>query len=182
MPDLLLEFFSEEIPARMQAKAADDLRKLVTDALVEAGLVYEGAKAFVTPRRLTLSVHGVPVKSAGPEGRAQRPQSRRAGAGHRRVRQGGGAQVDLRRQGAAGQEGRFLRRGDGEGRAAGHRRDRGHRAEGGEGLPVAEVDALGRGFGERGRADLGAAAAFHRRHVRPGDRRAGGGALCGRRR
>ena len=63
MPDLLLEFFSEEIPARMQAKAADDLRKLVTDALVEAGLVYEGATAFVTPRRLALSVHGVPVKS-----------------------------------------------------------------------------------------------------------------------
>jgi glycyl-tRNA synthetase beta chain len=63
MPDLLLEFFSEEIPARMQAKAADDLKKLVTDALVEAGLVYEGAKAFVTPRRLTLSVHGVPANS-----------------------------------------------------------------------------------------------------------------------
>ncbi|HEU4659390.1 MAG TPA: glycine--tRNA ligase subunit beta, partial [Pseudolabrys sp.] len=62
MPDLLLEFFSEEIPARMQAKAADDLRKMVTDRLVAAGLVYEGAKAFVTPRRLTLSVHGVPVK------------------------------------------------------------------------------------------------------------------------
>jgi len=62
MPELLLEFFSEEIPARMQAKAADDLRKLVTDALVEAGLVYEGAKAFVTPRRLTLSVHGVPAR------------------------------------------------------------------------------------------------------------------------
>ena len=63
MPDLLLEFFSEEIPARMQAKAADDLKKLVTDALVEAGLVYEGAKAFVTPRRLALSVHGVPANS-----------------------------------------------------------------------------------------------------------------------
>jgi glycyl-tRNA synthetase beta chain len=63
MPDLLLEFFSEEIPARMQAKAADDLRKLVTDALVEAGLVYEGAKAFATPRRLALSVHGVPANS-----------------------------------------------------------------------------------------------------------------------
>jgi glycyl-tRNA synthetase beta chain len=62
MPDLLLEFFSEEIPARMQAKAADDLRKLVTDALVEAGLVYEGAKAFVTPRRLALSVHGIPAR------------------------------------------------------------------------------------------------------------------------
>ncbi len=62
MPDLLLEFFSEEIPARMQARAAEDLQKLVTGRLVDAGLVYEGAKAFVTPRRLALAVHGVPVK------------------------------------------------------------------------------------------------------------------------
>jgi glycyl-tRNA synthetase beta chain len=62
MPDLLLEFFSEEIPARMQAKAADDLRKLVTDKLVVAGLPYEGAKAFATPRRLALAVHGVPAR------------------------------------------------------------------------------------------------------------------------
>jgi glycyl-tRNA synthetase beta chain len=62
MPDLLLEFLSEEIPARMQARAADDLKKIVTDRLVEAGLVYEGAKAFATPRRLTLSVHGVPAR------------------------------------------------------------------------------------------------------------------------
>jgi glycyl-tRNA synthetase beta chain len=62
MPDLLLEFLSEEIPARMQARAADDLKKMVTDRLVAAGLVYEGAKAFATPRRLTLSVHGVPVR------------------------------------------------------------------------------------------------------------------------
>ena len=62
MPDLLLELFSEEIPARMQARAAEDLRKAVTDRLVAAGLVYEGARAFVTPRRLTLAVHGVPVR------------------------------------------------------------------------------------------------------------------------
>ena len=62
MPELLLELFSEEIPARMQARAAEDLRKAVTDRLVGAGLVYEGAKAFVTPRRLTLSVHGVPAR------------------------------------------------------------------------------------------------------------------------
>jgi glycyl-tRNA synthetase beta chain len=62
MPDLLLELFSEEIPARMQARAADDLRKLVTDRLVDAGLVYEGAKAFVTPRRLALAVEGIPVR------------------------------------------------------------------------------------------------------------------------
>jgi glycyl-tRNA synthetase beta chain len=60
MPDLLLELFSEEIPARMQARAAEDLRKAVTDRLVAAGLLYEGAKAFVTPRRLALAVHGVP--------------------------------------------------------------------------------------------------------------------------
>ncbi len=62
MPDLLLEFLSEEIPARMQAKAADDLRRIVTDRLVQAGLVYEGAKAFATPRRLALTVQGVPVR------------------------------------------------------------------------------------------------------------------------
>jgi glycyl-tRNA synthetase beta chain len=62
MPDLLIELFSEEIPARMQARAADDLRKLVTDRLVAAGLVYEGAKAFATPRRLALTVQGVPAQ------------------------------------------------------------------------------------------------------------------------
>ncbi len=64
MPDLLLELFSEEIPARMQAKAADDLRRMVTDKLVAEGLVYEGAKAFATPRRLTLTVHGVPARQS----------------------------------------------------------------------------------------------------------------------
>ncbi|EJN15141.1 glycyl-tRNA synthetase, tetrameric type, beta subunit [Bradyrhizobium sp. YR681] len=62
MPDLLLELFSEEIPARMQAKAADDLRRMVTDKLVAEGLVYEGAKAFSTPRRLALTVHGIPAR------------------------------------------------------------------------------------------------------------------------
>jgi glycyl-tRNA synthetase beta chain len=62
MPDLLLEFLSEEIPARMQARAADDLRRIVTDQLVAAGLTYEGAKAFAGPRRLALSVHGVPAR------------------------------------------------------------------------------------------------------------------------
>jgi glycyl-tRNA synthetase beta chain len=64
MPDLLLEFFSEEIPARMQKRATDDLRRLVTDGLVAAGLTYEGAKAFATPRRLALTVHGMTARSA----------------------------------------------------------------------------------------------------------------------
>ena len=62
MPDLLLELFSEEIPARMQRRAADDLKKLVTDALVERGFLYEGAKAFSTPRRLALHVAGLPAR------------------------------------------------------------------------------------------------------------------------
>ena len=62
MPDLLLELFSEEIPARMQAGAAADLKRLVTDALVAAGLLYEGAESFVTPRRLALQVAGLPPR------------------------------------------------------------------------------------------------------------------------
>ena len=49
MPDLLLELFSEEIPARMQAKAAEDLKSLVTNGLVEAGLTYASAASFATP-------------------------------------------------------------------------------------------------------------------------------------
>jgi glycyl-tRNA synthetase beta chain len=64
MPDLLFELFSEEIPARMQARAVDDLRRMVTDKLVAEGLVYEGAKAFATPRRLALTVHGIPARQA----------------------------------------------------------------------------------------------------------------------
>jgi len=62
MPDLLLELRSEEIPARMQRRAAEDLKKLVTDALVERGFLYEGAKAFATPRRLALHVAGLPAR------------------------------------------------------------------------------------------------------------------------
>jgi glycyl-tRNA synthetase beta chain len=63
MPNLLIELFSEEIPARMQAKAADDLRRMVTDGLVEAGLTYAGAAAFNTPRRLALSIDGLSSES-----------------------------------------------------------------------------------------------------------------------
>lgn len=63
MPDLLLELFSEEIPARMQRKAAEDLKSLVTNALVDRGCVYEGAKAFSTPRRLTLHIAGLPARA-----------------------------------------------------------------------------------------------------------------------
>ncbi len=64
MPELLLELFSEEIPARMQSRAAQDLRAAVTNALVDKGLVYEGAQAHATPRRLVLSVEGLPAATA----------------------------------------------------------------------------------------------------------------------
>src|SRR5436190_7736842 len=62
MPDLLFELFSEEIPARMQVRAAENLKKAVTGKLVDAGLVYDGARAFATPRRLALTVQGIPTR------------------------------------------------------------------------------------------------------------------------
>ena len=61
MPDLLLELFSEEIPARMQAGAARDLERLTVGALSDRGLLFEGIKAFAGPRRLTLAVSGLPA-------------------------------------------------------------------------------------------------------------------------
>ncbi len=63
MPDLLIELFSEEIPARMQARAADDLKKLITNGLVEAGLTYASAGVFATPRRLCLTIDGLTAES-----------------------------------------------------------------------------------------------------------------------
>jgi glycyl-tRNA synthetase beta chain len=62
MADLLLELFSEEIPARMQPQAAKDLERLVVGALSDRGLLFEGAKAFAGPRRLTLAIAGLPAK------------------------------------------------------------------------------------------------------------------------
>jgi glycyl-tRNA synthetase beta chain len=70
MPDLLIELFSEEIPARMQARAGEDLKKLVTNGLVDAGLTYASAAAFTTPRRLTLTVDG--MLAASPTTREER--------------------------------------------------------------------------------------------------------------
>lgn len=64
MPDLLIELLSEEIPARMQRRAAEDLKRLLTDGLVEAGLTYAGATAHCTPRRLALAVQGLTDRSA----------------------------------------------------------------------------------------------------------------------
>ncbi|KAA9010138.1 glycine--tRNA ligase subunit beta [Histidinibacterium aquaticum] len=70
MPDLLIELFSEEIPARMQSRAAEDLKKLMTDGLVESGLSYASAAGFATPRRLALTVEGLGERS--PDTREER--------------------------------------------------------------------------------------------------------------
>jgi glycyl-tRNA synthetase beta chain len=64
MAELLLELFSEEIPARMQGRAADDLKSAMTHGLVDAGLTYEGAQVHATPRRLVLSVEGLNARAA----------------------------------------------------------------------------------------------------------------------
>lgn len=61
MPELLLELFSEEIPARMQRDAAENLKKIITNALVDRGITYEGAQSFATPRRLVLHIVGLPA-------------------------------------------------------------------------------------------------------------------------
>ena len=61
MAELLVELFSEEIPARMQARAADDLQRLACDGLKAAGLSWTSARAFATPRRLALVVDGLPL-------------------------------------------------------------------------------------------------------------------------
>ncbi len=70
MPELLLELLSEEIPAHMQRRAAEDLKRLITDGLKEAGLTFDEAQAFVTPRRLALVVDGLPEKQ--PDTREER--------------------------------------------------------------------------------------------------------------
>ncbi|MFN3823634.1 MAG: glycine--tRNA ligase subunit beta [Pseudorhodobacter sp.] len=75
MPDLLLELFSEEIPARMQARASDDLRRLVTEGLVAAGLTYASAGVFATPRRLVLVLEGLSARSAAVREERKGPKS-----------------------------------------------------------------------------------------------------------
>jgi len=74
MAELLLELFSEEIPARMQARAADDLKRLVEDGLKKAGLDWSKSEAFVTPRRLALVVDGLPEKQPDVNDERKGPQ------------------------------------------------------------------------------------------------------------
>jgi glycyl-tRNA synthetase beta chain len=74
MPELLLELFSEEIPARMQAQAAKDIERLVVGALSDRGLLFEGIKAFSGPRRLTLVIAGLPAQQKDVEEERKGPR------------------------------------------------------------------------------------------------------------
>ena len=65
MPDLLIELFSEEIPARMQRKASSDLEQLFTEGISELGLTYESSASFSTPRRLTCLLYTSPSPRDG---------------------------------------------------------------------------------------------------------------------
>ena len=171
MPDLLLEFLSEEIPARMQARAADDLKKMVTDRLVAAGLVYEGARAFATPRRLALTVHGVPARQPdlfeekkGP--RVGAPEQAIAGF----LKAAGLASIDQAKIEKDPKKGDFYV-------AVIEKAGRPAIEVIGEIMPDVEFGEICPwpkircGWGS-GRAHLGAAAAFDHRHLRPGNRRA----------
>ena len=82
MPDLLLELFCEEIPARMQRRAAADLKAMVSEGLAAAGLAFEGAYASATPRRLVLHLTGVPVRSSD---RSEERRGPRVGAPEKAV-------------------------------------------------------------------------------------------------
>jgi glycyl-tRNA synthetase beta chain len=161
MPELLVELFSEEIPARMQRKAAEDLKKAVTNALVDAGLVYEGAKAFVTPRRLALTVTGLPARS--PDTREER-KGPRVGSPQQAIdgflKAAGLGSIEEAKIEADPKKGEFYvayreerRRGD--------RHSRDPLTQGDHRLRLAEIHAVG-----QWRADLGAAAARYHRDVR----------------
>src|SRR6266700_1196075 len=158
MPDLLLELFSEEIPARMQARAAEDLKKLVTDRLVAAGLSYEGAKAFATPRRLALAVQGVPARQPDQKEEKKGPRvGAPEGAIKGFLKAAGLASIDQAKVETDAKKGDFYMAViEKKGRPA--------------------LDALG-----RRQADLGAPAPFHRRDLRAGNGRARHRAVLARR-
>ena len=155
----------------MQRKAAEDLRKLVTDALVEAGLVYEGAKAFATPRRLALTVHGLPARSPD---RREEQKGPRVGAPEKAIegflKSAGLASIDQAKV-QAGQEGRFLRRRRSRS-PAGRRRRSSPRScrRSSAPSPGRSRCAGAQRSAKPGSLDLGPPAPFDPLHLRPGDR------------
>ena len=188
MPDLLLELFSEEIPARMQRQAAEDLKRLVTDALVARNLLYEGAQSFVTPRRLTLHVVGLPAAQAHSREERKGPRVGAPEAAIQGFLKGAGLKrIEDARVETDPKKGQFYV-------AVIEKPGRETKDAIAEIIPaiircvsVAEIDALGRGLREAGRAPLGAPVARHRVHARHSTRYGGDRLIrdrrdCGRRR
>ena len=147
MPDLLIELFSEEIPARMQARARDDLKRLVTDGLVEAGLTYAAAHALVDAAPAGAGRRRADVRQAGRSARSAR--ARRVDAPEAALQgflRATGLTLDQLERRAEAKKAQVWFAVD---RDAGPRRRR-HRRRGARGrdpqLPLAEVDALGRGL------------------------------------
>ena len=189
MAELLLELFSEEIPARMQARAREDFARLLGDKLGEAGLEYKDIKTFATPRRLTAVVDGLPARS---------PDMREERKGPRVDAPEAAIKGFLKSAGLASVD-QAEKRDDKKGAyyvaliekpAAPPPRWSPRSCRRSSQLPLAEIDALG-----VGKAALGASAPFHplpvrrqgrrvrdRRHKeRQGDARPpihGAGALC----
>ena len=146
MSELLLELLSEEIPARMQLRASEDLKRLVVEGLKTRGLETGAATAYSTPRRLTLVVDGVPAKSPAISEEKKGP---RVGAPEQAV------QGFLKSAGLASIKNAtvvkdekkgdyYVAKIDKPGRAAAEISRRNGRRGGGQ-VPVAEVDALGIG-------------------------------------
>ena len=171
MPDLLLELFCEEIPARMQRRAAEELKRLVTDALVERGLLYEGAIAHVTPRRLALHVAGLPVKGADATEERRGPRVGAPEAALKGFLKSAGltdiGQAHIVKDEKKGEFYAARIEKPGEATIAAIADDR---AFGCRELSLAEIDALRPAIARDGFAALGAPAAFHPVHIRSRDR------------
>ena len=181
MPDLLLELFSEEIPARMQAKAADDLRRMVTDKLVAEGLVYEGAKAFATPRRLALTVHGIPARQPDLKTERRGPRVGAPDAAVQGFLKATGLEVARRGQDPARPEGRLLHRADREARPRPRSTCSPKSCRSSSAPSPGRNRCAGARARQAGLAELGAPAACDHRDLRARDRRARCREILGRR-
>ena len=175
MPDLLLELFSEEIPARMQRQAADDLKRLVTDALVERGPDLRGRAGVCDAAPAGAARRRPARRAAGPARGAQGPARRRAGGAIQGfLKSAGLARIEDAKIETDAKKGEFYVAVDREARPRRRAKLLADIAAADPArLSLAEIDALGRGLGPARRAALGAPAALDRLHLRRPARDAG---------